>query len=89
MDWKSHKKQLLKDPAFRETLTETELEYQVARALIEARLKNGLTQAQLAKRLKTTQSVISRAENAIGLPSLTYLKRISQALDTKLHVYFS
>ena len=88
MDWRTHKKQLLKDPAVREALIETQLEYQVARALIRARIEKGFTQAKLAKKLKTTQSVVSRVESGRSLPSLTFLKRLAEALNVSLQVQF-
>jgi ribosome-binding protein aMBF1 (putative translation factor) len=88
MDWDKHKKQLLKDPAFRKALKETELEYQIARSVIAERIKRGLTQEQLAERIQTKQSVISRVENAKTVPSLSLLRRIAVALDTNLQVHF-
>ena len=88
MDWNTHKKQLMKDPKFRKALKETELEYQIARNIIKARLDKGLTQQQLAKKLNTKQSVISRAENAKTIPSLSFLKRLAEAFDTSLQVQF-
>ena len=88
MDWKTHKRQLLKRSEFREALKETELEYQVARMLIEARVKKGYTQKELAKKLDTKQSVISRVESARSLPSLSFLKKLASALDTSLKLEF-
>jgi len=88
MDWETHKKILLKDPAFRKALKETELEYQIARALIKARLEKGLTQKQLAEKLRTRQSVISRVENAKTVPSLSLLKRLAEVLNLSLQVQF-
>ena len=46
--WEDYEKELLKQPGFKEALAETELEYQVARALIKARIEKGFTQAKLA-----------------------------------------
>lgn len=66
MDWDTYEKKLLQNPKVREALKETEVEYQIARALIEARIKKGLTQEQLAAALKTKQSVISRVEKEIN-----------------------
>ena len=86
MDWVTHRKRLLKDSEVRKALKETELEYQVARAIIRARIEKGLTQEQLAKKLKTKQSVISRAENAKTVPSLSFLKNLAKALDMSLVV---
>jgi len=88
MNWKTHKKILLKDPEFRKALEETRLEYEIARAIIKARITKGMTQTQLAKKLKTRQSVISRAESASSLPSLSFLRKMANALGTSLQVQF-
>lgn len=88
MDWEMHKRQLLKNPKFRKALKETEIEYQIARALVLARVKNKLTQKELAKRMDTKQSVISRVENAKTTPSLSFLKRLAEVLNTDLIVKF-
>ena len=87
-DWETHKKKLLADPKIRRALKETEIEYQIARAIIEARIKRGLTQSELAKRLNTKQSVISRVETAQTTPSLSFLKRLADALQADLQVNF-
>ena len=87
-NWESHKKDLLKNPKFKEALKETRLEYQIARAIIEARVNKGLTQSDLAERLDTKQSVISRVENAKTTPSLSFLKRLASVLETTLQVSF-
>lgn len=88
MTWEKHKKILLKDPAFRKVYEETRLEYEIARALILARVKKRLTQAQLAKKLKTRQSVISRVESGKSTPSLSFLKRLAGVLGMSLSVQF-
>lgn len=53
-----------------------------------ARLKKGLTQAEIARRMNTKQSVISRVENARTMPSLAFLKRLATVLDASLQVQF-
>lgn len=88
MAWKTYEKTLLEKPGFKKALEETRLEYEIARALIKARLEKGLTQAELAKRLHTKQSVISRVENAKTVPSLSFLKRLAEVLNASLHVQF-
>ena len=88
MDWKTHKKQLLKDPKFRQTLEETRPEYEIARAIILARIKHKLTQKQLARKLETQQSVISRVENVRTIPSLSFLKRLASAFGGTLKISF-
>lgn len=88
MDFQTHKKQLMKNPEFRKAYEESELEYQVARAVIRARIEKGLTQKQLAERLNTKQSVISRLESANTTASLSFLKRLAEALNISLQVQF-
>jgi len=88
MDWEEYEKVLMKRPGFQEALEETRLEYEIARALIRARLKKKLTQAQLAKKMKTKQSVISRVESARTMPSLSFLKRLADVLEVPFRVQF-
>lgn len=88
MRWEDFEKKLFKQPGFKEAVEETRLEYEIARALIQARLKKGLTQAEIAKRMKTKQSVISRVENARTIPSLSFLKRLAKVLGASLQVQF-
>ncbi len=88
MDWEDFEKELFRRPGFKEAQEETRLEYEIARALIKARIEKGLTQADVAKRMNTKQSVISRVENARTVPSLSFLKRLAQVLDASLQVQF-
>lgn len=88
MDFIEHKKLLLKDPAFRKALKDIEPEFQVAKALMKARTEKGLTQAELAKKLHTKQSVLSRVENAKTTPSLSFLKRLAKVLGLTLKIEF-
>lgn len=74
----------LKDPEFKKAWDNTEAEYKLACNLIEARLKNHLSQRDLAKKVKTSQAAISRIEAMRGNPSLSLLKRIAEALGTRL-----
>ena len=88
MDFETHKKLLMKNPKFRRAYEESQVEYEIARAIIRARIEKGLTQKQLAEKLNTKQSVISRVESANTTPSLSFLKRLAQALNTSLQVQF-
>jgi len=89
MDWETHKKLLLKDSQFKKALMETQVEYEIARAMILARTKHKMTQKDLAKRLKTRQSVISRVENAQTTPSLSFLKRFAAVFGATVQIEFS
>jgi transcriptional regulator with XRE-family HTH domain len=58
---------------------------QIAAALTEARKRAGLTQAGLAERIGSTQSVVARFEGGTsGMPSLQFLDRVARALGLRL-----
>ncbi len=86
MDWKEHKKRLLKDHEFREEYEALEPEYKLASALIRLRLAKGLTQEQLAKLLNTKQESIARLESGSSLPSLSTVKKVADALDAEMEI---
>jgi transcriptional regulator with XRE-family HTH domain len=54
--------------------------------MIGARLKKKMTQEDLAKKVGTGQAVISRLEGMNASPSLSLLKRVASALDTKITI---
>ena len=62
--------------------------FNIGTLIHEARLEKGLTQAEIAKRMNTKQSVISRVENARTMPSLAFLQRLAVVLDASLQVQF-
>lgn len=75
------------DPELREHIEEARLNARIAEMILAAREGAGLTQTQLAKLVGTTQSVISRLEDAdYEGRSLTMLQRVADALNKKLDV---
>ncbi len=79
-------KNKLRDPRFREEWEKSEVQYQITRQLIAARLENNLSQRKLAQRAETTQAVISRVENMSTSPSIGLLERIARALGGGLEI---
>ena len=77
----------LKDPEFHRLWEESEVEYQLARKLIEKRLSQKISQRELAKKAKTTQAVISRIESMSSNPSLMLLKKLAAALNSRLEIH--
>jgi ribosome-binding protein aMBF1 (putative translation factor) len=64
-----------------------ELNVSIARRVFDLRTAAGLSQSALAKKVGTTQSVISRIEDAdYAGHSLSLLRRIADALDSDLLV---
>ncbi len=75
------------DPKLRKAVEEQKLNVRAAEMILAARERADLTQAQLAKLIGTTQSVISRLEDAdYEGRSLTMLQRIADALNHRLEV---
>ncbi len=75
------------DPKIRAAMAEARLQFEVGQVVYDARTQAGFTQAQLARRVGTTQSVISRLEDAdYGGHSLSMLRRIARALDLCVHI---
>ncbi len=75
------------DPVLRAAIEEQKLNVCVAEMIHEARTGAGLSQTQLAKLIGTSQSVISRLEDAdYDGHSLTMLQRIADALHRRLEV---
>ena len=86
--FEDHLKESLKDPDFRKVWEETEPEYLLARDIIKKRIEKKMSQRDLAKKLKTSQAVISKIETMNANPSLFLLKRIAKVLEADLQVSF-
>jgi transcriptional regulator with XRE-family HTH domain len=63
-------------------------EYALLDEFLKARAEQGLTQAQVAEKIGTTQSAVARMESGRGKhsPSLATLSRYAEALGCKLEV---
>ena len=88
MKYSTLRTQLMKDPEFRKEYDALEEEFALIAAVAKARLRSGLTQAQLAKRMKTTQSTVARLESGRGKPSTSTLQRFAKATGHRLKISF-
>ncbi len=88
MKYSTLRTQLMKDPEFRKEYDALEEEFALIAAVAKARLRSGLTQAQLAKRMKTTQSTVARLESGRGKPSTRTLQRFAKATGHRLKISF-
>jgi len=82
-----HKK-WMKDSKYRREYAALEEEFSLVGAMIEARTRAGLTQKQVAHRMKTTQAVIARLEGGGSKPSTRTLERYAQATGSRLKITF-
>lgn len=82
------KKELLADSEVKRTYDALEPEYAVIHAVIQKRIERKMSQQQLAQKIGTKQSAISRLESGNSNPSLRFLQKVASALGTRLTVTF-
>lgn len=82
------RKSWMKDPEFVREFDALEDEFAMAAVFINARVKSGLTQEQLAERMGARQSYVARLESGRTLPSVRTLQKFAAATGTKLKVQF-
>ncbi len=78
----------LKDPDFKKEYDSLEVEYDIINQIIKTRLEQNLTQADLAKKVGTAQSNISRLESGNYNPTLEFLEKVANSLGKKLKISF-
>lgn len=85
-NWEEIKKEILSDPEVKKIYDGLEVEYQIISDMIALRNKKKLTQKDLAIKMGTTQSALSRFEMGNVNPSLGFLKKMALALGADLTV---
>lgn len=88
-NYNSFKAESLRNKVIKKAYNELGPEFALVEMIIEKRLKSGLTQKALAKRIGTKQPVISRLERGTYNPSIKFLHRVADALDAELRVSIS
>ncbi len=83
-----HDRWMRTDPAYRQEYAALEPEFALIDAILRARSHAGLTQAQLARRMGTTQAVIARLEIGRTKPSTRTLERLAKATGMRLRISF-
>ena len=73
----------MKDPKFRTEYERIGPEMDLAFTLAEARHKAGLTQAELAARMRTSQAAIARIESGHGAPKWSTIERYARAVGAR------
>ena len=82
------KKEALSNPEVKKEYDRLAPIFRIKKELLTARLKKGLTQKEVAKRMKISKSNISRLEslNNTYAPSLNTLIKYAEALDCEIEV---
>jgi transcriptional regulator with XRE-family HTH domain len=83
-----HRKWLKQRPGYAKAYAALEGEFRLARLFIGARARADLSQEQVAARMKTTRTVISRLESGRMKPSMRTLERFAEATGHRLEVAF-
>lgn len=81
-------KRWTKGAEYRKAHGALEGEFALARAVIDARSRAGLTQTELARRMGTTQPVVARLESGRTRPSMRTLERLAKATGSRLSIKF-
>ncbi|MFA7365437.1 MAG: helix-turn-helix transcriptional regulator [Patescibacteria group bacterium] len=79
------KEKLLKNNGYRREINKQDLSFEIAESIIDARIRKGITQKELAKKLKTKQSGIARLESGRNYPSFKTLEKIARILGIKIN----
>ena len=80
------KARMLTNPEVQREYDALEAEFEIAAELIRARARAGLSQAELAERVGTSQSAIARLESGRTLPSAKTLLRFAEATGSKVEL---
>ena len=79
-------KEMMQDEEFKENYANLGPRFAIIRQVVEARIEQNMTQSELAKRMGTKKSNISRFESGKYNPSLNFIIKISDVLGKKIEV---
>ena len=84
------KRRAMEDPAVRAAYEELEPEFALLASMLEARRRAGMTQPEVAAKMGTQPSAVTRLEGAIvsgkHSPSLETLRRYAEAVGGRLEI---
>jgi len=78
----------MKNPEYKTEYEDLGKEFRLVHSLVEARTRAGLSQTQLARRMKTSQSYVARIESGQVKPSTAALERLARAVGLRLKISF-
>jgi len=76
----------IKNPKFKAEYDKLGPEYEIIESIIRKRIEKNMSQSQMAEKMGTKQSALSRLESGLYNPSLAFLKKVAFALDSKLSI---
>ena len=85
-DYETFRKKLLSDPEVLKEYEAHRAEFEVAMALIKARLAAKMTQLDVAIRMRTSQAQVARLESGQHFPSMSSIHKYAQAVNRKINL---
>ncbi|MEK7211968.1 MAG: helix-turn-helix transcriptional regulator [Patescibacteria group bacterium] len=89
MSFEEHLKEELKDPKFKKYFNEYGKQLEIAYAIFQLRKREGISQAELAKKIGTKQSDVARMEAGEQNFTTEMLQKIATALNRNLKITFT
>jgi len=80
--------ELMQNPDFKKEYEALQPEMDITRAILDARIRAGMTQMELAEKSGISQADICRLEKGTRNPSIALLKRLAEAMDSTLRIEF-
>lgn len=77
------KEKLLKNKNFKKKFNKWDLSFEIAESIIDARIKNGITQKELADMMGTKQPAIARMESGKHGFNIKNIEKIAEVLNIK------
>jgi len=87
-DFRKYLDEQLNDPSFRQEYDMSKSQFEVMRAIINARIECKMTQKELSSKTGIRQSNISRIERGVCSPNISTLESIAKGLGKELHIEF-
>jgi len=88
-NYQQFKTKLLKDREVGRAYNNLGPEFALIEIIIKRRIEKGLTQKELARKIDTKQSAVSRLESGSYNPSIAFLQKVAEALDARLKISLS
>jgi predicted transcriptional regulator len=85
-NFKELRKELLANSDTMNAYKERKEEFDIAKALIKARIDSNMTQAEVADKMHTSQAQIARMESGHHTPSFLSIKRYARAVNQKIYL---
>lgn len=82
------RERLFQDEEFKKEYEKLEPRYELVSLIIKTRLEQNLTQEELARRIGTKKSNISRLESGKYNPSLDFIIKVAEAFGKKVKLEF-